>query len=257
VNTLNAAHSGNTIHDSLNIFLNRAVSDHPDVAVMMHATNDVGLLAESRDYSTRMAQAVGLGDAIRWVGQVGSSRVYLLGWLRRWLITRPLREVEGTRGAGGYAVVASVAEEYRARLRAFVAICRAFGIEPVLMTEPLATFQTELTPRWADAGAQSVFNDFIRQIGLDEGVLVIDLVRFLEEDVPEWNEPMKLFYDGMHVNDLGSQSYAEHIAARLAAEVLPHVGKKRNVQLELQASAHAPLEKVDASIAIDKSLPAP
>ncbi|MGH7821831.1 MAG: hypothetical protein ACREQ9_18870 [Candidatus Binatia bacterium] len=72
----------------------------------------------------------------------------------------------------------------------------------------------------ANRDAQPRFNDFIREIGAEEGALVIDLVRFLEAEVSGWNEPMKIFYDGMHVTDEGSRAYATHIAERLATEVL-------------------------------------
>ena len=46
VNTLNAGRSANTLHDSLNILLNHMIEDRPDIVVLMHAANDVGILTQ-------------------------------------------------------------------------------------------------------------------------------------------------------------------------------------------------------------------
>ena len=48
VNTLNAANSGNTLHDSLNILLNHLTDDRPDIAVLMHALNDKGYFTKKK-----------------------------------------------------------------------------------------------------------------------------------------------------------------------------------------------------------------
>lgn len=223
VNALNAARAGNTTQDSLSVLLNRAVVDRPDVAVMMHAANDAGLLAASGGYEKRMARTMVLGDALRFLGQEGSSRSSLLGIVRRRSTAAPTERIrEGRRETDSAAAVAA-SGEFVARLRAFVGICRAFGIEPVLMTQPLADFRTELTPSWIDLEVQPQFNEMIRRVGAESGVVVVDLVRFLEREVPGWNEPMTVFYDGMHVTDAGSELFAREIAARLGAEVLPRL----------------------------------
>jgi lysophospholipase L1-like esterase len=106
-------------------------------------------------------------------------------------------------------------EPFRARLRAWIHVCRAFGIEPVLMTQPLTSSRNWLTPEWADLGNQDVFNAITRQVGEEEGVPVIDLVRHLQEDVPGWDEPERLFFDGMHVNDEGSRVLSKFMSAAL------------------------------------------
>jgi lysophospholipase L1-like esterase len=223
VNSLNAARAGNTTQDSLSVLLSRAVADRPDVAVMMHAVNDAGLLAASGGYEKRMARTMTLADALRFAGQEGSSRSSLLGFFRRRSTAAPAERIrEGRKPVDSQAAVAA-SGEFVSRLRAFVGLCRAFGIEPVLMTQPLADFRTELTPSWVDLEVQPLFNEMIRQVGAETDVLVVDLVRFLEREVPDWNEPMKVFYDGMHVTDAGSELYARAIAARLAAEVLPRL----------------------------------
>jgi lysophospholipase L1-like esterase len=97
-----------------------------------------------------------------------------------------------------------------------VHLCRDFGIEPVLMTEPLAGATNDLTPKWAELGAQDRFNAIVRQVGKQEQVAVIDLARHLQQEVPDWDKPGHVFYDAIHVNDDGSEVYARHIAERLA-----------------------------------------
>jgi hypothetical protein len=71
------------------------------------------------------------------------------------------------------------------------------------------------TPDWVDPLNQEVFNYIVRKVGVEEDTVVIDLVRHLIEDIPDWNQPMKIFYDGVHVNDRGSEVYAGYIAERL------------------------------------------
>jgi hypothetical protein len=104
---------------------------------------------------------------------------------------------------------------FRRRLRTLIHVCRDFAIRPVLLTQPLAGITNQLTPDWADMGAQARFNTVIRQVGVQEGATVIDLDLFLRREVPDWDRPMNIFYDGMHVTDHGSQVYAALITDKL------------------------------------------
>ena len=211
VNTLNAARSSNTLHDSLNILLNHVVVDRPDIVVLMQATNDIGVLAMHGDYRSRRGHPVVVWDLGKWSLQIASSYVYLAALVRRSATLggeiRPIgRANRWKNDPSGAEVPVSL---YRQRLKAFVHICRDFDIEPVLMTQPLSTSTNTLTPDWTNMGAQDQFNHVIRTVGDEEGVLIIDLVRYLEERVPGWNNPMEIFYDGMHITDRGSQVFAQ------------------------------------------------
>ena len=64
-----------------------------------------------------------------------------------------------------------------------------------------------------------MFNNIVRKVGVEEDAVVIDLVRYLIENIEAWDQPMKIFYDGVHVNDHGSEVYAEHIAKYLYDEM--------------------------------------
>jgi len=220
VNTLNAGVSGNTTQDALNIVLNHLNEDHPDVAVLMEAANDVGVLIGDGSYRTREAELVTPATALRWPLQLASGRLWLAGALRSYLTlaTIPPPEV----GDPAHAVEPPPAPpaEFVKRLRGFAALCRAFGIDPVLMTQPSVKTPSPLTPRWVTAKNQGAFNDEIRRVADEEHVPLVDLVRHLEDDVPGWEEPNRVFYDGIHVTADGARIYADYITKRLLETVL-------------------------------------
>ncbi len=224
VNTINAGRSGNTVHDSLNVLLNHVINDRPDLVVLMHATNDIGVLTQAGDYQTRMASPVTLSTMGKWTLQIASSYSHLVALARQSISignirTQASNPVVARRNDPALADKVPI-DAYLHRLKAFVHLCRDFGIKPILMTQPLSSSSNALTPEWADLGAQDRFNALIRRVGAEENVPVIDLVRYLAEDIPDWEQPMNIFYDGMHVTDKGSEVYAKHIAEKLAPEIL-------------------------------------
>ena len=82
VNTLNGAKSGNTLHDSLIILLNRLARDRPDIVVVMHATNDTGVLVRDGDYRSREGSPVSIKDLLKWSLQMTSSNLYWAALVR-------------------------------------------------------------------------------------------------------------------------------------------------------------------------------
>jgi len=94
------------------------------------------------------------------------------------------------------------------------------------MTQPVTGMSNELTPAWGNAGAQDRFNAVIREVGQQNDVLVVDLCNHLKENVPDWDKPMHLFYDGVHVTDKGSEVYADHIADRLLP-LIEEIGRQK------------------------------
>ena len=231
VNTLNASRSGNTAHDSINILLNHVVTDHPDIAIMMHAANDFGLIATTGGYEKRMGEHVSVLLLSRWIAQL-SSRLSIFGIARDMMRHAPGSRQQDTGEGIGRAIQtgnSTIARPdgrieydvsidlFKERLGAFIGICRAFDILPILMTQPASPlYRTKLTPSWVDSSYQDVFNDVIREVGVEYDVTVIDLVEYLDADVEGWQEPMVVFYDALHVTDHGSELYATHISERLA-----------------------------------------
>lgn len=225
VNTLNAARAGNTLHDSLNVLLNHVSRDKPDIIVLMHASNDIGVLLGGGDYRSRSGDFVSFLDIGKWVFQIASSHSYLAGAIRHGATSSIIQPTDPRSDwRHNASLITRVPSAlYRQRLKAFVHLSRDFGIEPILMTEPFSGSTNSLTPKWVDRTAQDLFNTIIRQVGQEEEVLVVDLVKYLQEQVPEWNKEMNIFYDAIHVTDKGSAVYADYITDRL----LPVIVKLR------------------------------
>jgi lysophospholipase L1-like esterase len=241
VNTLNAARSGNTTHDSLNVLLNHVSYDHPDIVVMMHASNDIGILVRHGDYRSRSGDAVSLAALGKWAMQIASGNVYLAGLLRHSATSSIIRHQDPSLDwRNDVSLFENLPSDlFRRRLKAFVHLSRDLGIQPVLMTQPFSGSTNSLTPRWIDRTAQDGFNTIIREIGKEEQIPVIDLVRYLQESVPQWDKPLEIFYDAIHVTDKGSSVYAQHIADRLIPLVL-QISSRNKVASSRSSTAVAP-----------------
>lgn len=216
VDALNGGHAGNNVHDILNVFFNHVIEDRPDIAVLMEASNDVGTLRAARSYAPNMGGPVSCKLTGKWMVQMMSSHSALVALLRQSANRDELKPKDAgkdwrqTQGPTDAEIVMM----YRSHLKVFVHMCRDFGIEPVLMTQPYSRHRNALTPGWLESTAQDQFNDIIRDVGQSENVLVIDLVNHIRT-IPNWDEPNHIFYDAIHVTDAGSRIYAEYIAAQL------------------------------------------
>lgn len=220
VNTLNAGVSGNTTQDALNILLNHMNQDGPDVAVLMEAANDVGVLIGDGSYRTREAEVSSLSSSLRWPVQLASAHLSLAGALRAFFTLATVPPAEKLDPSKAVEPPRAPPEQYVKRLRAFARLCRAFGIEPVLMTQPSVTTPSADTPRWVTAKNQRAFNDEVRRVAREEEVPLIDLAQHLADDVPNWEAPNTVFYDGIHVTAAGAKIYAEYITRRLRETAL-------------------------------------
>jgi len=120
---------------------------------------------------------------------------------------------------------AHILDEFRMNLQTFINICRARRITPVLMTQ-FSRVQANPDPKVLKAmqGFESIsgipvsefvelyarFNQAIREVGQQNGVLVIDLAALIPQD--------KLYlYDVVHLNTRGSQLAAQLIKRASAA----------------------------------------
>ena len=226
VNSLNSGRAGNTMHDALNILLNHVAEDRPDAVVLMHAANDIGMLYHAGSYRPRMGGQLTPLLVGKWLLQVASKHSALAARLRSALSSGRVHKPGdfGRRGSLERERLPLARKPYLWRLRGFVALARAFEIEPVLMTQPAISMRHPHRPAWLDLSNQAVFNDLIRQVARDEGVILIDLARHLAERVPDWDQPMVVFYDGIHVTDQGSSIYAEHITERLLETLFAPAG---------------------------------
>jgi len=118
---------------------------------------------------------------------------------------------------------AALAAQFERSLRAFVALCRVYDIQPVLITMSSRLTDKPHTvvldgvaqvfgTRDGYAGFKAGFDRFnqtVRDVGRSENVPVIDLAA----KIPQDNRHM---YDAVHFNDHGSTVAAEIIAKDLA-----------------------------------------
>jgi len=214
VNTLNIARSGSTIHDCINVLFNHVVQDHPDVVVLMTATNDTGILKAYHNYTVRMPYEVCLKDTAKYSLQILSIHSSLFGFIREKITvrdpkTRPLENVKRDN-----AIIDP--EPFEARLNVFITMCKSFKIEPVLVTEPfINSYRNILTPEWADNDNQKLFNQTIRKVSEKNNITLIDLSSYIFNKEQRYEQLQQVFYDGIHVTDYGSQLYASYISEKL------------------------------------------
>lgn len=212
INTINVGRSGNTLHDTINLFLNEMHRHKPDYVVVMHAANDIGIQKVDPTYSTRMAKDLTKTQVAKWLLQSASSHFSFFGLLRQsvtyWLNNRDLRNGVNSPAFAKDSSVDST--RFEQRLLIFVNISRSLGVEPILMTQPMSSsVKIEITPQWIDMGNQEKFNMIIRKVGLEENVLVIDLSSEMTLISDFQKNPKNYLYDGIHVTDKGSIEYAK------------------------------------------------
>ncbi|ETR74157.1 MAG: Esterase, SGNH hydrolase-type [Candidatus Magnetoglobus multicellularis str. Araruama] len=216
VNTINSGRAGNTLHDSINIFFNYLYKFKPDYTVIMHATNDRGVLNRDHNYHSRMGQEVTFKQLLKWLGQ-SLSRIQIIGLLRLTITKIFGKKFE-------YTGISSIEQEkpsdidttpFYIRLKIFVNMVKHMGTIPILMTQPLANVRTNISPDWLNTPDQLKLNEIIRLAAKEQNVSLIDLSSYMKT-VPDYeNHIEKYLYDGIHVSDMGSKLYANYISKRL------------------------------------------
>lgn len=220
VNALNFGRSGNNTHHSINNLLNYVISDKPDYVVLMQAANDIGHLRATGGYDIAMGKIPTISSIGKLILQKASTRISLAGLARHTMTLHAnkrnaARTIPDRSENEETTVIGVPTEPFEKRLRAFVRLCRAFDIVPILMTQPKGTARNELTPDWINSSDQTRFNQATRDVAASEKVELIDLVAFLDARRQVGETSDDVFYDGIHVTDFGSSLYAEHIAERL------------------------------------------
>lgn len=240
VNGLNAARSGNNTMHSLSLLQAKILPLRPQYVILMHATNDIGVLATAGSYwptagslrqteAERISIADGLGilsrSVLPYTLQTLQSGRRQLGELFRRRAATP--EPGPTRSTVDETRWARLSGDYGAALRTFVRTAKAWGIRPVLMTQVrLPQGQGPGTPDFIDAqhlergsldrasfdARHDAFNELIRSIAADEDALLIDLVRAREWRVED-------LYDGLHFTDAGSRAVARILSTHLADDL--------------------------------------
>lgn len=222
---INAGCAGDTLQDSINSLFNKIMNYKPDVVVMMHAINDAGLLLVKGDYGERMIQEP--DNSYRAIFRILTTKSSLLGFLRdKYAQISINREVlanakrinnQGINipSSQEFTDLKDAVFEFGSRLKVFIDMCKDFGITPVLMTQPFTSKpdrelnEYEIKTFLSGMSFLEPFNDEIRKICAERGVLLIDL----EKQIPKTE---KYFYDQVHFTDDGSILVSDIITRDLA-----------------------------------------
>jgi hypothetical protein len=89
------------------------------------------------------------------------------------------------------------------------------GTTPILMTQPLASVRTKISPHWLNTPDQYKLNEMIRVVAKEQNVSLIDLSSYMKT-IPDYESHIvNYLYDGIHVSDKGSKLYSNYICKRL------------------------------------------
>jgi lysophospholipase L1-like esterase len=236
VNSYNGGVSGNHSMHSIDSLLNKVLPMHPDIVVLMHAINDLTILLYEGSYwnhnpyrslivtQTRSTQIFGAAKALK---------DYLVPNLYMALKTA-LRLGSDDEFAHirhrkfNVPDMTSLVQKFEQSLRIFVHVCVVANVSPVLMTQanritkdPDPSLAREINRAAADLGLDydryrelySAFNEAIRNVANEEGILLIDLAQLIPPK-PEY------IYDTVHLSKEGSRLTADIITSELQTYVM-------------------------------------
>ena len=216
---LNAGVRGHTSHDSLNLYLNHPSTKirEAEVVVVMHNINDRLRLTLNETYRSNFRNySEGTASGLL---ETGSDLAHSSWeWARLnsnviFLVNEVIRKIRDSEGGRGIKVTERALDEhtgiasrrihlYEQSLRNLIAVIKANGQVPVLMTQPLGRPSVD----------QDSFNDAIRSVAKSQSVGLVDLAKELKT----LSSGSSLFYDdNIHFNNFGSKWASEKIAQTL------------------------------------------
>ena len=236
--TLNGGVSGNNSINSLLNSIVKGLEIKPKFMVLMHAINDVALISKEQTYWRGPKSKVFINE-----GKIIQDPKFIYSlfkqvkeilipniWLQiRHVVSAKIDDASDDEWASSrnkpkanYSDVEQVlTEDFSSALKSFVAVSRAWGIEPILMTQfnrilisdsfIRTTYEKTSQPLSYDEFVKlySLANELIRKIAKDEQVFLIDLDKELSGN-------NLYLYDAVHLNTQGSIVVAEYIANEMA-----------------------------------------
>jgi hypothetical protein len=238
--SINAGVGGNNSLHSLDVLLNKIIPLKPNVVVMMHNINDLVTLIYDKTYWGNNPSRQPIIDFYFYKNLTGLKALSTLArdmyipnlhasirLLSHKIFGRKVKvqddEFANVRGKKLTIDEAAIINEFKMNLQTFINICRAWHITPVLMTQfnrykrhPDPKVLAAMQGFQSDSGIPvsefislyARFNQSIRDVGKQNGVLVIDLANQIPQD-------KKYIYDVVHLNTRGSQLAARVISRRL------------------------------------------
>lgn len=248
VTTINSGVGGNNSLHSLDILLNKLIPLKPDAVVLMHNINDLVALIYDKTYWSRNPTRAPIIDYKLYKDLTGLKAVSTLARdtyipnlhvafrsLSKKLFGKkakdPDDEFAHIRGKKIVFDADQILDEFKMNLRTFINICTARKITPVLMTQ-FNRYKADPDPKIREAmqgfeteskiSAQQFkdiydrFNEAVREVGRNNGVLVIDLARLVPQEA-------EYIYDVVHLKTAGSK-----LAARIISEKMqPLINEKK------------------------------
>ena len=205
INGINAARAGNNGLHSLLLLLGKVIPLRPDYVVLMEATNDIGTLSSGTYWTDTGSKRIidvqknSVGQSVRIL--TNAVLPYTSDLVSRaWRPVRNIfpRDVAQAAPSDVQTIMPRSAQErmgveFASVLRSFIGVARAWGIEPVLMTqvnvqptskgEQANNFLAREQPHGAKIDTEEFgsvhdnFNAIIRDVANREHVLLIDLAR--------------------------------------------------------------------------------
>lgn len=221
IETWNLGVRGHTTAESIFTYLARPGLENARFVVLMHNINDRLWLSKFGDYAVDLPknapttwQSV-TNDAKKFVESIWDYLSYRSNTL--FLLRQKLTYFNPWTGESNRKGIVTeenvdvlvdnlpkIAGRFRTNLRSFIALVMSRGSEPVLMTQPLGHAST----------GQSLFNEIIREVATESGVLLVDLAQKLGVGA----DAAWLFLgDGIHLNDEGSKAVALEVSRVIAA----------------------------------------
>jgi lysophospholipase L1-like esterase len=245
----NAGLSGNSTFGHYILMNDYMVKLKPKVVVFLIGINDIGLHSE-RDFDERIHKANfrSLERTLATLAVHSQLAAAALNLYRYYLPKSTLMNNQADPQETDYRKLrpytVSPAEQaaiindqqehylgpYKQRVERLLTICRRYHMIPVLVTQPVlygncvdpatgVNFAHKLVARHMDGATAwkvlELYNDVVRQVGREHGLLVIDLARQMPKD-------SRYYYDIMHYTNAGAQKVAAIIAARLT----PYLAEK-------------------------------
>ena len=236
INSCNGGMSGSNALNAIDILVNKVIPLKPAAVVFMENINDLSTLLYEGTYWNKGTARSPL-ETLKKRQLVGKllkeifipNLNYAYRNLKKTLSGQEEDEFAGARGKTRLIDSAKMRRDFAAALQTMVCTCKAWGIVPVLMTQanritdhpdPVVAAYIGRDGRGRGISypqfkeLYDAFNDSIREVGRENGVMVIDLAREVPAD-------KKYLYDLVHFNDAGSQLAARIIAARLKGIMVP------------------------------------
>lgn len=207
INSYNGGKSGNNSIHSINNLLNKIVPLHPNIVVRMETINDLSTLLYEATYWNHNRSRSNLGCFDK---NTSSLRNFHNEWAESPFKNMIKNEDHQKR----------IKAEYHKILTLFVAITKAVGATPVLMTQVNKIvnnpdFVVKENDEEFNEAYRKLYADFqniTRQVAKENNILLIDLSR----EIPGISQHL---YDSVHFNNEGSKIVAKFIAQKLEKTV--------------------------------------